>query len=346
MDLFKSLKKAVADFTSEAFDGFEAEDVIGLLRKRITEAKKHLEELLESLRALCEPVKLPRSTLEFIKYFCFENDGDLDQLNENEPKRLSLYRFTASLLRAFADVVGNLEELDYTPKQIEEIKAEVVYYEKVRNEIKLASGDYVDLKKYEADMRHLIDNYISAGESEEISAFDDMTLIELIVERGVDFVQDLPEGINKNKEAAAEVIENNVRRKIIEKSSTNPLYYEKMSELLMKIIEERKNSKAEYKEYLQKIVELTRKVEKPEEYSGYPDRIKKSAALRALYDNVSEDENMLLVLHDKIMTVKPDKWLGDKAKEKVVLRGIYSLINDEDKVDEIFNIVKEQREYR
>ncbi|MFY9542351.1 MAG: type I restriction enzyme endonuclease domain-containing protein, partial [Dethiobacteria bacterium] len=233
----------------------------------------------------------------------------------------------------------------YTPKQIEEIRAEVRYYEKVRNEIKLASSDYIDLKKYEADMRHLIDNYISAGESEKLSAFDDLTLIELIVERGVDFVEDLPEGIKTNKEAAAEVIENNVRRKIIEKSSTNPLYYEKMSELLMKIIEERKNQKAEYQEYLQKIVELTRKIEKPEEYSGYPERIKNSAALRALYDNVSKDEELLLTLHEKIMTVKPDKWLGDKAKEKVVLRGIHSVVYDEDKVDKTFSIVKEQREY-
>jgi type I restriction enzyme R subunit len=344
-DLFKSLEKAVADYTSEAFDGFEAEDVVGLLKNRVTEAKKRLEELLESLRVLCEPVKQPRTTLEFIKYFCFENDGDLEELKENEPKRLSLYRLTASLLRAFADVADNLDEPDYTLKQMEEIRAEVRYYEKVRNEIKLASCDYIDLKKYETDMRHLIDNYISAGESEKLSSFDDLTLIELIVERGVDFVEDLPEGIKKNKEAAAEVIENNVRRRIIEKSGTNPLYYEKMSELLMKIIEERKNQKAEYKEYLQKIVELTKKIEKPEEYSDYPERIKKSAALRALYDNVSKDEELLLTLHEKIMTVKPDKWLGDKAKEKAVLRGIHSVVYDEDKVDKTFSIVKEQREY-
>jgi type I restriction enzyme R subunit len=345
MDLFKSLEKAVADYTSGAFDSFEAEDVTGLLKNRVIEAKKHLEELLESLRALCEPVAMPRTTLEFIKYFCFENDGDLDELEANEPKRLTLYKFTASLLRAFADVVGNLEDLDYTVKQIETIKAEVVYYEKVRDEIKLASGDYVDLKKYEADMRHLIDNYISAGESKKLSAFDDMTLIELIVERGVDFVDELPEGIRKNKEAAAEVIENNVRRKIIEKSATNPRYYEKMSELLMKIIEERKNHKAEYIEYLQKIVELTRRVEKPEDYAGYPDSIKKSAALRALYDNVSKDEGLMLAVHEKIMAVKPDKWRGDKAKERVIQRGIYELTHDEAEVDAIFDIVKEQGEY-
>jgi len=345
MDLFQSLEKAVADYTSEAFDNFEKEDVSGLLKNRVYEAKKHLEELLESLRALCEPVALPCTTLEFIRYFCFENDGDLDELEENQPKRLSLYRLTASLLRTFADVVGNLEEISFTPKQIEDIKAEVVYYEKVRDEIKLASGDYIDLKRYEADMRHLIDNYISADESEKLSAFDDMSLIELIFERGVDFVDSLPEGIKNNHEAAAEVIENNIRRKIIEKSGTNPLYYEKMSELLIKIIEQRKIQKEDYKAYLQMIVELTKKVEKPENYAGYPDEIKKSAALRALYDNVSKDEDLVIALHNKIIAVKPDKWRGDKVKQKVILRGIHSLFNDDNEVDAIFEIVKEQREY-
>jgi type I restriction enzyme, R subunit len=48
----------------------------------------------------------------------------------------------------------------------------------------LASGDYIDLKAYEPAMRHLIDTYISSDESEVISAFDDMSLVELIVERG------------------------------------------------------------------------------------------------------------------------------------------------------------------
>lgn len=345
MDLFMSLEKAVTEYTTEAFDGFEEEDVTGLLKNRVKEAENHLEELLESLRALCEPVALPRTTLEFIRYFCWIDDGDLEQLEENQPKRLALYKFTASLLRAFADIVGDLEDLNYTSDQIRSLKDEVVFYQKIRDEIKLASGDYIDLKKYEADMRHLIDNYISAGESVKLSAFDDLSLIELIVERGVDFVDSMPDGIKNNKEASAEVIENNVRRKIIEKSSTNPLYYEKMSELLMKIIEERKNHTADYKEYLQKIVELTRKVDKPEEYSNYPESIKKSAALRAFYDNISQNEDLIIALHNKIKSVKPHNWYGDKAKEKVIQRSINTLFSNDNDVDIIFGIVKEQREY-
>ncbi len=348
MDLFKSLEKAVADYTTEAFDTFEKEDISGFLKARTAEAKKHLEELLGSLRALCEPVKLPKGTLEFIRYFCWENDGDLDELETNEPKRLKLYQFTASLLRTFADVAGDMEELGYCAQEIAEIKAEVIFYQKARDEIKLASGDYINLKKYEADMRYLLDNYIRAGESEKISTFDDMSLIQLILERGVEFVKDLPEGIGKNPEAAAETIENNVRKRIIEKSSTNPLYYAKMSELLTKIIEERKKQKSDYKAYLQMIVELTRKVERPEEYSDYPSELKRSAAMRALYDNLPKkltDPSFIITLHKKIIAIKPDKWLGNRAKEKVILRGINSLVSDDNEVDKIFEIVKKQREY-
>ncbi len=66
------------------------------------------------------------------------------------------------------------------------------HYKKVRTEVKLASGDYIDLKMYEPAMRHLIDTYIRAEESEKISAFDDMSLIQLIVERGANGLNDLP----------------------------------------------------------------------------------------------------------------------------------------------------------
>ena len=68
-----------------------------------------------------------------------------------------------------------MAEAGYTPTEIEQIKAEVDHYEKVRDEVKLASGDYIDLKMYEPAMRHLIDTYIRAEESEKISAFDDMS---------------------------------------------------------------------------------------------------------------------------------------------------------------------------
>ena len=102
-DLFQCLEKAVSDYTSGAFDAFEPGDVQNLIKTRTEEAETELITYLETLRALCEPVEAPRSTLEFIRYFVWKNDGDLDELDENKPKRLTLYTQTAfCLIRAQA----------------------------------------------------------------------------------------------------------------------------------------------------------------------------------------------------------------------------------------------------
>src|ERR1019366_9930501 len=112
-------------------------------------------------------------------------------------------------------------EAGYSTNDVETIKGEADHFEKARNEVKLASGDYIDLKMYEPAMRHLIDTYIRAVESEKVSAFDDMSLIQLIVERGAGAVEALPKGIRESKEAVAETIENNVRRVITDETPIN-----------------------------------------------------------------------------------------------------------------------------
>jgi type I restriction enzyme R subunit len=58
-DLFKSLDKAITDYTSEALDGYAKEDIDGLLKDRIEQARDDLDEALEQIRALCEPVAPP-----------------------------------------------------------------------------------------------------------------------------------------------------------------------------------------------------------------------------------------------------------------------------------------------
>jgi type I restriction enzyme R subunit len=223
-DLFKSLERSIQDYTSEALDGYDREDVAGLLSDRVAKARERLEEAREAIRALCEPVDAPKDTMAYLRYFCARDTADKNALKENEPKRIALYKLAASLIRAYANLANELPEAGYTPQEIEQIKQEVDYYEKVRTEVKMASGDYIDPKAYEPAMRHLIDTYIRAEESKKLSAFEDITLIQLIVERGVDALKDLPEGIASNKGAMAETIENNLRRVITDERPTNPMY--------------------------------------------------------------------------------------------------------------------------
>jgi type I restriction enzyme R subunit len=166
--------------------------------------------------------------------------GNAEQLKANEPRRLKLYKYAAALLRAYAALASELEAAGYTAADVQTIKTEVDHFTKVRDEVRLASGDYIDLKAFEPAMRFLIDTYIRAEESEKLSAFDDMTLVELIVERGAEAVESLPKGIRENPDAMAETIENNVRKLIIDEMDVNPKYYEKMSELLDSLILTRK----------------------------------------------------------------------------------------------------------
>lgn len=362
-DLFRSLEQSIKDYTGEAFEGYDKADVEGLLKDRLSQGRERLEEAREAIKALCEPVEPPQDTPAYLRYFCARESGNAEQLQDNEAKRVTLYKLAAAYLRAYADLANEMREAGYTDAEARTIKAEVSHYEKVREEVKLASGDYVDMKRYEPAMRHLLDTYIRAEETEKLSAFDDLTLVQLIVERGEAATDALPEGIRKNQEAMAETIENNVRRLIIDEMAVNPKYYERMSELLDALIEQRRQEALDYKAYLEKIVALTRKVSQPET-QAYPVPIN-SPVLRALYDNLSavqglenslpaQDkvadtgaglaESVALRLDDEIRRVKKADWRGNKFKEREVRNAIKTVVKDDALAETLFGIVKAQRD--
>jgi type I restriction enzyme R subunit len=292
--------------------------VKGLLENRLVKAREDLEDAREAVRALCEPVAAPKDSVAYLHYFCAVESGNAEQLKDNEPKRLKLYKFVAALIRAYASIASELAEAGYKPDQIETIKTEVDHYSKVRDEVRLASGDYIDLKAYEPAMRHLIDTYIRAEDSEKISAFDDMSLIQLIVERGPDAADAKLKGILKNEEAVAETIENNVRKLIINESPVDPAYYDKMSKLLDALIELRRKGVVSYKEYLEKIAKLTKEATMPGGGpGGYPASVK-SAAQRALYNNLGKDEGLALAVNTAIMGSLQNGWKSNAMKTKKV----------------------------
>ncbi|MGH2541171.1 MAG: restriction endonuclease subunit R, partial [Ardenticatenaceae bacterium] len=279
-----------------------------------------------------------------LRFFCASDTVDKDALKENEPKRIALYKLTVSLLRAYANLASEMHEAGYSEQQAARIKQEVEHYEKARQEVKLASGDYIDLKMYEPAMRHLIDTYIRAEESEKISAFDDMSLIQLVVERGTDAVNALPSGIRTSQEAVAETIENNLRKVIIDEQPINPQYYERMSHLLDTLIQQRKAQALEYEAYLAKIVELTRQVKNPATGTTYPSALD-TPARRAIYDNLGRDERLALALDNAIRSTKKDGWRGSRIKEREVKYVIRKHIPNKEDAERIFDLVKNQSEY-
>ena len=231
-DLFKSLESSIQDYTSEAFDDYDEDDVKGLLSDRIKKGRERLDEAREAIKALCESVTPPKGTLQYQHYFCAEDTADKDALKNNEPKRLALYKLTTAYLRAYAGIAADMAEAGYSEAETTAIKQEAEQFQKIRDAIKLASGDYVDLKSVEPAMRHLIDSYIQAEDSRIISNLNEKSLLQIIGEKGVDFVEDLPASFQGDSEATSEAVENNLRRVITDEQPINPRYYAEMADLL------------------------------------------------------------------------------------------------------------------
>ncbi len=343
-DLFKKVKNALKVYTSELDDSSGGASPEVLLQDRLKKGKERLDEALETLALLCEPVEPPKDELEHIHYFCGNTEIESD-LKEREPQRAALYKATVGLVRAYANISDELEAAGYSESEIARIKKQIEAYLDVREIIRKASGESLDLKAYEADMRHLIDTYIEADQSRTISPFGNLSLLDLIVRTGIaDAINTLPDGIKSNQTAVAETIENNVRSRIIKEQLTDPAFYDKMSKLLDEIIAARKAKAIEYEEYLKRIAELAKRVE-----AGQAEETPESLntpGRRALYNNLNQNEELAIRIDEVVKHVRPDAWRGHQPRENEIKRALFSLLqNDASKVERIFLIVKAQSEY-
>ena len=367
-DLFKKVENAIAVYASELDHSAGGTEPEILLQDRLTKGKERLDKAIEALALLCEPVEPPKDELEHMHYFCGNTEIASD-LKEREPQRNALYQTTVALVRAYANIADELDAAGYSAAEISRIKQQVDHYLKVREIIRKASGETLDLKAYEADMRHLIDTYIEADESRNISPFDNMGLLELIVKTGIaDAINTHLGNLKENKNAIAEAIENNIRRTILKEHLTDPAYFDKMSTLLDEIIADRKVMAIEYEQYLRRIAELAQSVE-----SGLaedtPEPLKRSPALRALYNNlkkagekleqadsVAEPSDEYAVSSDPVLEKameidaavrrdRPDGWRGVLVRERAIKAVLYECLQDDAEVERIFLIIKAQEEY-
>ncbi|WP_296700942.1 YgjP-like metallopeptidase domain-containing protein [Thiocapsa sp. UBA6158] len=248
-----------------------------------------------------------------------------------------LYMATVALVRAYANMADELEEAGYSGEEIARIKQQLDQALKLRELIRQASGETLDLKPFEADMRHLIDTYIEADDPRRISPFENLGLLDLIVKSGIaEAIATRLGCMQGNKNAIAETIENNVRSTIIKEHLTDPAFYANISAQLQEIIAQRKAKAIAYEEYLQKIAELTKQVAAGQAKDN-------PAALdtpgkRALFNNLksiaasplgalpaADDQgayapaavalDLALKIDAVVKRVRPDGWRGVQARE-------------------------------
>ena len=364
-DLFKNVERALAVYTSALDHSAGGTDPDVLMQDRLKKGRERLDNTLEALALLCEPVTPPKGELQHIHYFCGNTEIATD-LKEHEPQRAALYKAAVALVRAYANIADELDRAGYSAADIERIKKELARYLDIREIVRKASGESLDLKAYEADMRHLIDTYIEADAPRTISPFENMGLLALIVKTGIaDAISTQLGGLKGNKGAIAETIENNVRSKIIKEHLNDPAYFERMSALLDEIIADRKANAIAYEEYLQRIGVLAKRVEAGQA-EDTPVQLN-TPGRRALYNNLvrglsaaagtaesyvpfgeaaTKDPLELAILIDvAVKQVRPDGWRGIQPRENVIKAELMKILQDVATVERLFLIVKQQNEY-
>lgn len=339
--LFGAVADAVNTYTAGAFEKYDSADVAGLLKNRRNETKKYFFDILASLDELCRGVKEPKSRLEYAHHFCGES-GEHNNGNEALARsREKLYRLVNKLVRAYSSFKPLMPDLGYSENKQKQIADKVCFYINLGEEIGMHSGDFIDLKQYEPGMRYLIDNYIDAFSAETLGVIDDFTLLDFIISKK----EALNSGDAISRESAAEAIENNIRRRIMEETVANPAYYASMSEVLEQVILDRKNQAASYKQLIERYTKLAENVSEPEKNSRYPDSVKGSAAARAIYDNCGEDEALAVNLHKAVLTSKQDGFRHNHAKENKIKYALYQILDNQPEVERIYKIIAEQAEY-
>ena len=113
---------------------------------------------------------------DITNYIYSERESDL---KATALRRTALYKCVVAVIRSYANIKADLEDI-YNAKQVLQIESRVSSYLNLREIIRRASNEVIDLKAYEADMRHLIDTYIQASDSEVISQFNEMPMLWII----------------------------------------------------------------------------------------------------------------------------------------------------------------------
>jgi type I restriction enzyme R subunit len=151
--------------------------------------------------------------------------------------------------------------------------------------------------------------------------------------------------VKKNRRTVAELIQNNVRKLIIDERPINPKYFDKMSELLDALVEKLRLEAIEYEEYLKAIADLAKQVADPNLGGDYPAFIN-TAGKRALYDHLMNDEGLVLEVEKAIRNSAQDNWRSNHFKRRRVEKAVLKVLEGYDiEVDTILELVKVNAEF-
>lgn len=371
-ELFNDVQQAVAVYTADELDlddGGEKENNVEL-KHWLVIGKEKLDEAREALHHLCETVGQPREIEQFFDYFC----GDISNpslLSETEPLRVSFYKAVASFIRTYSTILPSLKDAGYSDSEITDLQKESVFYAEIRQAVKHRAGEELDIKPFEADMRHLMNTYIKADFAETLGGVEQYSLVDLIINTGIHnaIAEKLKQQGKLSRNAIAEGIINNIRQTIIRDQLNDPRYYAEMSILLDDLILQKRKETEDYEAFLKGAQDLVTKISRGQNIDNIPMALKGKKEVIAIYNNLPEilragidgdtiedagepygdDEPLVKLALDidrKMRENAPSDWRGDETREKQVLNALFPVMNKNRKATQaLFEFLKNRKEY-
>lgn len=347
-NLFECISGAIGDYTSDgaALSGYDKEDIEGYIKEKNKACRKDLEEAKEQVEALLALVH-PQTREGFFRYFVYDDNApeeEMDkQLDDNAEKRSKLYKYVRRYLNCYANLANSLEDMGYNEAERKEYAECAKKYDALKREIELRSNDHIDMRRYEPDMRQVLDLYVKAEDSEVIAKLDDTSFLDIVAAQNEEQLNDLPDELkDEYGRASAETVEANLREVIRKDSPFNPAYYGKLSIILQELIDKRKKEMLDYEEYMKELIELVKKA-RGKSANSYPESIK-TPGMRALYDNLGQNEYLAIRTHEIIKKNAIVGFRDSGMKQKKIIRALAKLLGDEMAL-KIYDIIKLHDEY-
>lgn len=347
-NLFECISGAIGDYTSDgaALSGYDKEDIEGYIKEKNKTCRKDLEEAKEQVEALLALVH-PQTREGFFRYFVYDDNApeeEMDkQLDDNAEKRSKLYKYVRRYLNCYANLANSLEDMGYSEAERKEYAECAKKYDALKREIELRSNDHIDMRRYEPDMRQVLDLYVKAEDSEVIAKLDDTSFLDIVAAQNEEQLNDLPDELkDEYGRASAETVEANLREVIRKDSPFNPAYYGKLSIILQELIDKRKKEMLDYEEYMKELIELVKKA-RGKSANSYPESIK-TPGMRALYDNLGQNEYLAIRAHEVIKENALVGFRDNRLKQRKLIKALAKLLGDE-MAQKIYDIIKLHDEY-
>lgn len=347
-NLFECISGAIGDYTSDgaALSGYDKEDIEGYIKEKNKACRKDLEEAKEQVEALLALVH-PQTREGFFRYFVYDDNApeeEMDkQLDDNAEKRSKLYKYVRRYLNCYANLANSMEDMGYNEAERKEYAECAKKYDALKREIELRSNDHIDMRRYEPDMRQVLDLYVKAEDSEVIAKLDDTSFLDIVAAQNEEQLNDLPDELkDEYGRASAETVEANLREVIRKDSPFNPAYYGKLSIILQELIDKRKKEMLDYEEYMKELIELVKKA-RGKSANSYPESIK-TPGMRALYDNLGQNEYLAIRAHEVIKENALVGFRDNRLKQRKLIKALAKLLGDE-MAQKIYDIIKLHDEY-